>query len=185
MYATQLAPYFRSPSRMAISWSYDRSEFWLLWESDYPPFFILLKKTQLSVLRIYFLGSLYCSVILLPVILLLVIFPVIWCFPIWLTTSLRYPMAIFSANSFGLFLLTFHKNIRHHSPTFSFMARDHWPHLESPIFTIIKKDPHLSIILRRRSFINHVDTVFGGYFLSTIFCNLGIYKLSLILLSLV
>ena len=70
-------------------------------------------------------------------------------------------------------------------PTFSFMARDHWPHLESPIFTIIKKDPHLSIILRRRSFINHVDTVFGGYFLPTIFCKLGIYKLSLILLSLV
>ena len=79
--------------------------------------------------------------------------------------------------------LTFHTNIGHDSPTFSFMARDHWPHLESPIFTIIKKDPHLSIILRRRSFINHVDTVFGGYFLPTIFCKLGIYKSSLILLS--
>ena len=107
MYATQLAPYFRLPSRMAISWSYDRSEFWLLWESDYPPFFILLKKTQLSVLRIYFLGSLYCSVILLPVILLLVIFPVIWCFPIWLTTSLSYPMAIFSANEIRTFFFVF------------------------------------------------------------------------------
>ena len=32
------------------------------------------------------------------VILLLVIRPVIWCFPIWLTSSVSYPMAIFSAN---------------------------------------------------------------------------------------
>ena len=52
--------------------------------------------------------QLYCSVILLPVILLrvillLVIFPVIWCFPIWLTTSLSYPMAIFSANEIRTF----------------------------------------------------------------------------------
>ena len=80
-----------------------------------PLFFILFKKMQLFVLRIYFLGSLrfpftsfkkmqlYCPVILLPVILLLIICLVIWCFPIWLTSLLSYPMAIFSANEIRTF----------------------------------------------------------------------------------
>ena len=37
-----------------------------------------------------------------------VICMVIWCFPIWLSlVSLRYPMAIFSANLFGLLLYHF------------------------------------------------------------------------------
>ena len=79
-----------------------------------PPFFILFKKTQLLVLCICFLGSLSHLLkrrnftaqsssswlsILLPVI-----HPVIWCFPIWLTSSLSYPMAIFSANEILTFL---------------------------------------------------------------------------------
>ena len=52
----------RSPSCMAISWSYVCSDFWLLWEKGFiPPFFILFKKTQLWVLCIYFLGSQYIS----------------------------------------------------------------------------------------------------------------------------
>ena len=42
----------RSPSSMAISWSYVHSEFWLLWKKNViPPF---LKKRQLFVLHIYF-----------------------------------------------------------------------------------------------------------------------------------
>ena len=35
---------------------------------------------------------------------------VIWCFPIWLTSSLSYPMAIFSANEIQTFLLQFIRN---------------------------------------------------------------------------
>ena len=111
---------------MAISWSYVRSEFWLLWKKWSSPLFSFcvsivyqLDSAQLGSTRLNFLGSLrfpftsfiktqlYCSVILLPVILLLVIFPVIWCFPIWLTTSLSYPMAIFSANEIRTFFIRF------------------------------------------------------------------------------
>ena len=47
--------------------------------------------------------QLYHLIILLLVILLPVICPVIWCFPIWLTSSLSYPMAIFSANEIRTF----------------------------------------------------------------------------------
>ena len=74
-----------------------------------PPF---LKKTQLFVLCIYFFTSfkkmeLHCPVILNPVILISIICPVIWCFPIWLTSSLSYQMAIFSANEIRTFI---HRN---------------------------------------------------------------------------
>ena len=54
--------------------------------------------------------QLYHLIILLLVILLPVICPVIWCFPIWLTSSLSYPMAIFSANEIQTFLLQFIRN---------------------------------------------------------------------------
>ena len=37
--------------------------------------------------------------------------PVIWCFPIWLTTSLSYPMAIFSANEIRTFYIWVRSNI--------------------------------------------------------------------------
>ena len=47
--------------------------------------------------------QLYHLIILLLVILLPVICPVIWCFPIWLTSSLSYPMAIFSVNEIWTF----------------------------------------------------------------------------------
>ena len=51
--------------------------------------------------------QLYHLIILLLVILLPVICPVIWCFPIWLTSSLSYPMAIFSANEIRTFISYF------------------------------------------------------------------------------
>ena len=108
---------------MAISWSYVRSTFDFCGKKDViPPF---LKKTQLFVLRIFLSFASFFSfketqflfihiilfihpVICPPVIHLVVISPVIhqviWCFPILLTTSLSYPMAIFSANEIRTFL---------------------------------------------------------------------------------
>ena len=55
-----------------------------------------LKKTHLFVIRIYFF---HIHLVIHSVIRL-----VIWCFPIWLTSSLSYPMAIFSANILKTFL---------------------------------------------------------------------------------
>ena len=100
----------RSPSSMAISWSYVRSDFWLLWKKRcHTPFFkkdTTFCRSHLSFKKI----QLYCTVIILPIILLLIIRPVIWCFPIWLTSSLSYPMAIFSANEIRTFLFISIKN---------------------------------------------------------------------------
>ena len=77
--------------------------------------FTSFKKMQLFVIRIYFFHilkkrQLYCTVLLLLVIILLIIRPVIWCFPIWLTSSLSYPMAIFSANEIRTFFFISIKN---------------------------------------------------------------------------
>ena len=57
--------------------------------------FTSFKKTQL-----------YRPVICLLIHPGLVIHPVIWCFPIWLTSSLSYLMAIFSANEIRTFLFS-------------------------------------------------------------------------------
>ena len=100
-------------------------DFWLLWEKKKgltPPFFkkdatfcpshlfvicifFSFKETQFLFIHIIlFIHPVICRP---PVIHLVVISPVIhqviWCFPILLTTSLSYPMAIFSANEIRTF----------------------------------------------------------------------------------
>ena len=74
----------RSPSSMAISWSYVHSKFWLLWKKkvSYPLFY--KRCNFLSFASISFTSfkkmQLYRPVILLSVI---------WCFPIWLTSFIK------------------------------------------------------------------------------------------------
>ena len=105
---------FRSPSCMVISWSYVHLTF-VNKKRCHTPFF---KKDTSFIICIFFLSfkkmqflfihipPAICPVIrpvICPVICL-GIRPVIWCFPIWLTSSLSYPMAIFSANRIRTFL---------------------------------------------------------------------------------
>ena len=109
---------FRLPSCMAISWSYIRSEFWLLWKMWlsllfsfcifllFVSFFFLLKRrnwwnffsftsARLSACLSDWLSTGYPTGYL----------SVIWCFPIWLISSLSYQMAIFIANEIQTFLI--------------------------------------------------------------------------------
>ena len=67
---------FRSPSSMAISWFYVRSDFWLLWKkkSCHTTFF---KKDATFCCLHLFLSH------------LLKRRKIIWCFPIWLTSSVH------------------------------------------------------------------------------------------------
>ena len=126
----------RSPSCMAISWSYVCSEFWLLWKVITPPFFfsfcIFLSFTSFFFLlkRLNWWNFIHSDPPVIRLVICLVICPVIrpiihpvirsvihlvirlviWCFPIWLTSSLSYPMAIFSENEIQTFLLQFIRN---------------------------------------------------------------------------
>ena len=112
-------PNIRSPSSMAISWSYVRSEFSLLWiKRTSHPLFCLhhpnssdFVKTQTkkdiisfhSHLPNYLPGYLPGYPPSYPPSYL----HGFWCFPIWLNTTLSYPMAIFSANDIRTFFFQF------------------------------------------------------------------------------
>ena len=70
--------------------------------------FFSFKETQFLFIHIIlFIHPVICPPVIHLVVISPVIHQVIWCFPILLTTSLSYPMAIFSANEIRTFLIIF------------------------------------------------------------------------------
>ena len=128
MFTYNAKDFFRSPSGMVISWSYVH---WLLTfvkkKRIHTPFFkkdatfcrshlfviciflsfvsfFSFKDTQFLFIQIIlFIHPVICPPVIHLVVISPVIHPVVWCFPIWLTTSLSYLMAIFSANEIRTF----------------------------------------------------------------------------------
>ena len=81
-------------------------------EVDLPPFFESLKRRNFLLFASFCHWHLFVVCIFLSFtsfcwlnLVIRLVIRLVWCFPIWLSRSLSYPMVNFSANQFGLFFL--------------------------------------------------------------------------------
>ena len=106
---------------MAISWSYIGSDFCLLWKKQSYPMFSFCVLFVVCIAFLSLKRHNWCNFFsftstrlsaglsgrLSAVLYARHGYPVIWCFSIWRTSSLSYPMAIFSANEIQTFFIRY------------------------------------------------------------------------------